>query len=69
MEGTGIDHAHIKLIPMHGTGHMKKGIWKQYLSGRSDYFEKYGGFITSSDGPKADPEKIKLLAKKLRKIK
>jgi diadenosine tetraphosphate (Ap4A) HIT family hydrolase len=24
MEGTGIDHAHIKLMPMHGTGHMKQ---------------------------------------------
>src|SRR3989344_4031302 len=69
MEGTGIDHAHIKLIPMHGTGHMKKGIWKQYLSGRSDYFEKYHGFIISSDGPKADPQKIRSLAKKLRKAK
>ena len=69
MEGTGIDHAHIKLIPMHGTGHMKKGIWKQYLSGRLYYFGKYEGFIISSDGPKADPEKIKLLAKKLKKIK
>ena len=24
MEGTGIDHAHIKLVPMHGTEHMKR---------------------------------------------
>ena len=66
MEGTGVDHAHIKLIPMHGTGHMKKGIWKQYLSGRSDYFDKYEGFLISTDGPKADPEKLKELANKLR---
>ena len=69
MEGTGVDHAHIKLVPMHGTGHMKKGIWKQYLSGRSDYFEKYEGYIISTDGPKADPEKLKALAQNLRKIK
>lgn len=68
MEGTGVDHAHIKLIPMHGTGHMKKGIWKQYLSGRSDYFEKYEGYIISTDGPKADPEKIRDLAKKLKDV-
>lgn len=68
MEGTGVDHAHIKLVPMHGTGHMKKGIWKQYLSGKSDYFEKYEGYIISTDGPKADPEKIKDLAKKLRDV-
>lgn len=24
MEGTGVDHAHIKLFPMHGTAHIKK---------------------------------------------
>lgn len=69
MEGTGIDHAHIKLVPMHGTEHMKKGVWKQYLSGKSDYFEKYEGYIVSADGPKADPEKIKNLADKLRALK
>lgn len=68
MEGTGIDHAHIKLVPMHGTEHMKKGIWKQHLSQRSDYFEKYEGYIISTDGPKADPEKLKELAKNLREI-
>ena len=66
IEGTGVDHAHIKLIPMHGTGHLKKGIWKQYLSGQSDYFEKYEGYIISTDGPKADPEKLKDLAERLR---
>lgn len=66
MEGTGVDHAHIKLIPMHGTGHMKQGVWKQYLSGKSEYFEKYEGYIVSSDGPKADPEKIAALADELR---
>ncbi|MDP3881299.1 MAG: HIT family protein [Nanoarchaeota archaeon] len=69
MEGTGVDHAHIKLIPMHGTEHMKKGVWKQYLSGRSDYFEKYPGYLISTDGPKADSEKLKVLAEKLKEIK
>ena len=68
MEGTGVDHAHIKLIPMHGTEHMKKGIWKQYTCGRSNYFEKYGGFLTSDDGPKADTEKLKILASKLKAV-
>ncbi|MFT4343348.1 MAG: HIT family protein [Candidatus Woesearchaeota archaeon] len=68
MEGTGVNHAHIKLIPMHGTGHMKKGIWKQYLSNKSDYFEKYEGYITSTDGPKADEKELESLAKELRAI-
>jgi histidine triad (HIT) family protein len=66
MEGTGVDHAHIKLVPMHGTGHMKNGVWKQYLSGRSDYFENYEGYIISTDGLKADSEKLRDLAKRLR---
>jgi len=69
MEGTGVDHAHIKLDPMHGTEHMKKGAWKQYLSGRSDYFEKYEGYIISTDGPEADPEKLRDLAEKLKDVK
>jgi histidine triad (HIT) family protein len=68
MEGTGVDHAHIKLIPMHGTAHMKKGVWKQYLTDRSDYFEKYEGYLISTDGPQADPAKLKILAEQLRKI-
>ncbi|MEI6627172.1 MAG: HIT family protein [bacterium] len=69
VEGTGVNHAHIKLVPMHGTAHMKQGIWKQYLSGKSDYFEKYEGYLVSHDGPKADSEKLKELANKLREIK
>jgi histidine triad (HIT) family protein len=68
MEGTGVDHAHIKLVPMHGTGHMKNGVWKQYPSGRSDYFENYEGYIISTDGPKADSEKLRDLAKRLRGV-
>lgn len=67
MEGTGVDHAHIKLVPMHGTSHMKKGIWKQQLSGKKDYFEKYEGYIVSSDGPREDDEKIKELANELKR--
>ena len=69
MEGTGVDHAHIKLFPMHGTGHMKKGEWKQYHSKNDTFFETYEGYISSNDGPKADEEKLKELAKKLKDIK
>jgi diadenosine tetraphosphate (Ap4A) HIT family hydrolase len=69
MEGTGVNHSHIKLIPMHGTGHMKKGIWKQYLPDKEEYFKKYEGYITSIEGPKEDDEKIKNLAAQLKSIK
>jgi len=67
MEGTGIDHAHTKLFPMHGTEHMKKGKWKQYLDNKEIFFKKYKGYITSAEGPKISEEKLKLLANKLKK--
>jgi diadenosine tetraphosphate (Ap4A) HIT family hydrolase len=67
MEGTGIDHAHIKLFPMHGTGHIKKGKWKQYHSDNNTYFEKYEGYISSHDSVKIDEEEIAKLAERLRK--
>ncbi len=69
MEGTGINHAHIKLFPMHGTEHIKKGEWKQYHSKINKFFETYEGYISSHDGPQADEEKLKELAKKLKSLK
>ena len=66
MEGTGIDHAHIKLVPLHGTGYMKRGEWRQIHSRVNNYFEKYEGYIASNDGPKADEQRLKDLARILR---
>ena len=68
MEGTGIDHAHIKLAPFHGTENLKDGGWQQYLSGKEFWFDKYEGWICSGGGPKADPEKLKILAEGIRKV-
>lgn len=68
MEGTGVNHAHIKLFPMHGTGYMKQGEWKQHSSGRSDFFESYPGYLISNDGPEADEGELSELAQALRKI-
>lgn len=67
MEGTGIDHAHIKLFPMHGTGYMKKGEWRQHHSNNNKFFENYEGYIASNDGPKADEQKLHALAQLLKK--
>lgn len=66
MEGTGIDHAHIKLSPMHGTEHMKNGEWRQYASNQSHWFPKYEGWLSSAGGPMADPEKLKTLGENLK---
>lgn len=68
MEGTGIDHAHIKLVPMHGTENLKRGEWKQYLSGQEHWFDKYEGWISSAGGPNADRDKLKELAGKLKQV-
>jgi len=68
MEGTGIDHAHIKLVPMHGTEHLKKGKWRQFLSGEEHWFDEYAGWISSASGPKADRETLSNVAGKLKKF-
>ncbi len=62
MEGTGIDHAHIKLVPMHGTENLKQGVWKQVMSNKECWFDTYEGWISSAGGPMADPEKLRKLA-------
>ncbi len=67
MEGTGIDHAHIKLIPMHGTEHLKRGEWRQTLSGVEHWFDVYKGWISSAGGPMGDPAELKKLSQELKK--
>ena len=66
MEGTGIDHAHIKLMPLHDTPELKRGEWKQFFSEKEFWFEKYEGWICSGGGPRADDEKLKILAQAIR---
>ncbi len=68
MEGTGIDHAHIKLVPMHGTEHMKRGEWKQIFSNKEYWFPKYEGWICSAGGPLADRDKLEELAHQLKEF-
>ncbi|MCA9351933.1 HIT family protein [Patescibacteria group bacterium] len=65
MEGTGIDHAHIKLFPMHGTEHLKRGEWKQHLSGKEFWFDTYEGWISSGGGPRAQENELEELRDKL----
>lgn len=66
MEGTGIDHAHIKLMPLHGTEHLKRVEWRQILSGKEFWFDTYEGWIASGGGPLADPTELKRLATELK---
>jgi|SRR3989344_2708758 len=63
-EGYGVDHAHVKLFPMHGTRNMKE--WKPIASMIDKYFDKYEGYISSHDWTRADDAKLAKLAKKIR---
>ncbi len=66
-EGYGVDHLHLKLIPMHGTGKMNK--WK--MIERKDekvFYETYPGFLTTLDSEKANEKKLGVIANKIRKV-
>lgn len=66
MEWTWVDHAHIKLFPMHDTAHMKQWVWKQYLWGGDTYFKKYEWWMSSNDWSKADEQALWALAQRIR---
>lgn len=63
-EGFGVDHLHAKLFPMHGTGDMET--WQQVSSDVDKYFEKYEGYISSHNGPRADDKQLAKVAQKIR---
>jgi len=64
LEGYGVDHAHAKLFPLHGTNTKE---WKPILSGPevNKYFDKYEGYISSHSADRADDEKLGKLARKI----
>lgn len=66
VEGFGVDHAHVKLFPLHGKKTKK---WKPIESARDEYYEEYPGYISSHDSKRADDKELKILAKKLQKNK
>lgn len=63
MEGMGVNHAHVKLYPLHGL----EEEFKPMLSEEKVFFEKYEGFISTQLGKKADFKELKELAEKIRK--
>ena len=64
-EGFGVDHAHAKLFPMHGT---KSGAWKQRAAKVEKYFETYEGYISSHDYKRADDVALAKVAEKIRAV-
>jgi histidine triad (HIT) family protein len=63
LEGFGVDHAHAKLFPMHGTNADR---WAPIHSHENRVFEQYEGFISSHDAGPADPDRLAALAARLR---
>lgn len=61
-EGFGVNHAHAKLFPMHGT----KGEWRPVNSSVDKHFDAYEGYISSHNGKRADDAKLSALAKRIR---
>jgi len=61
IEGFGIDHAHVKLFPMHGT----TGPWRQIKSNNPRFFLSYEGFISSHDCHRADDRELAELARRI----
>ena len=60
-EGFGVDHAHAKLFPMHGTANV--GGWKPIHSEVKKFFKRYEGYISSHDFKRADDKELAALAK------
>ena len=62
MEGFGVNHAHVKLFPMHGT----EGDWRPIKSNVNKYFNEYEGYISSHDHVREDDDKLAALAAHVR---
>ena len=63
MEGMGVNHAHIKLYPMHGLEEEFTEMWAK----DKIFFEVYPGYITTQLGEKVDLEELKKLAEEIKK--
>jgi histidine triad (HIT) family protein len=59
MEGMGVNHAHIKLYPLHGLGE----VFEAMMPEEKKFFEKYEGYITTLLGQKASDEELKEIQK------
>lgn len=61
MEGLGVDHAHLKLYPIHGLDEEFRETWAK----EKIYFDKYLGYISTQLGPQRTPEELKKVAQKI----
>ncbi len=63
MEGMGVNHAHLKLYPLHGLN--KKFACLKVR--KKIFFKNYTGYLTTQMGPQVDSNELKKIAKKIRR--
>ena len=59
MEGLGVNHAHIKLYPIHGLDKKFKETWAK----EKIFFEEYEGYISTQLGPEKSIEELNKINK------
>lgn len=60
IEGEGVPHLHVKLIPMHGLG-KQTGVHKH----EPTFTEVYQGFLTTANGPEMSDQELATAQKKI----
>ncbi len=65
LEGTGINHMHVKLYPAIG---LKSRRFKEFVVKKNIYFNRYPGYVTTLMGPKAGDQLLKTLRDRIVKI-
>ena len=63
MEGMGVNHAHIKLYPLHGIDKKFKETWAK----EKVFFDRYEGYISTQLGSQKDIIELKKIAEEIKK--
>lgn len=61
VEGTGVAHVHVKLIPLHGDLAGKTDVWSKH----TEFNKEYRGYLSSAEGPKMDDEQLDRIQRKI----
>ena len=62
-EGTGVPHLHAKLIPLHGKLGAEINVWGTH----QEFHPEYIGYLTTTEGPRMNDEKLDAMQEKIRK--
>jgi len=64
VEGTGVAHVHVKLIPLHGDLAGKTNVWSRHL----EFYPEYVGYISSVEGPRMDDAELEKIQKRILEV-